>query len=140
MFRPPLIINILLRVEPLLCNNRERSKYTRVVSKQRFGKQVAAATNRRATIEVLLKMMFSTRSVPRGYKEENWGNQVNSVRESEATRVQLVGSHRSERPEAEIHPLLEAVTRKCLVKTSQAGKQSDLQSVEICYNITVISS
>jgi hypothetical protein len=35
-----------------------------------------------ATIEVLLKTMFSTRSAQRGYKEDNWGNRVSSVRES----------------------------------------------------------
>jgi hypothetical protein len=51
----------------------------RAVSRQRLGKHVPAATDRHATIEVLLEMGFSTRLVPRGYKEANWGNQVSSV-------------------------------------------------------------
>jgi hypothetical protein len=32
-----------------------------------------------------------------GYKEDNWGNQVSSVRESEARIVQLEGSYHSEK-------------------------------------------
>jgi hypothetical protein len=35
-----------------------------------------------ARIEVLLEMMFYTRSVQRGCKEDNWGNRVSSVREA----------------------------------------------------------
>jgi hypothetical protein len=55
-------------IDPLLRNDREISKYTRTVSRQQLGKQVPAATNRRATIEVLLETMFSTRSVPKVYQ------------------------------------------------------------------------
>jgi hypothetical protein len=51
---------------------------------QRLGKHVPAATNTHATIEVPLKTVFSTRSVPRSYKEDNWCNQVSCVQESEA--------------------------------------------------------
>jgi hypothetical protein len=43
----------------------------RVVSRQRFGKHVPAVTDTHATIEVLLETVFSTRSMQRGYKEEN---------------------------------------------------------------------
>jgi hypothetical protein len=47
------------------------SKYTRAVYRQQFGKQVPAAKDTHATIEVLLEMLFSTQSVQRGYKEDN---------------------------------------------------------------------
>jgi hypothetical protein len=45
------------------------------LSGQRLGRHVLAAMNQHAT-------GVSTRSVARSYKEENWGDQVNSVRES----------------------------------------------------------
>jgi hypothetical protein len=35
-----------------------------------------------ATIEVLLETVFYTRSMPRSYKEDNWGKKVSSVQES----------------------------------------------------------
>jgi hypothetical protein len=38
--------------------------------RKRFGKQVSAATDTQATIEELLGMMFSLRSVQSNYKEE----------------------------------------------------------------------
>jgi hypothetical protein len=46
------------------------------------GKHVPTATNQRATIEVLLETGFSTRSVARSYKEDNWGDQISSVLET----------------------------------------------------------
>jgi uncharacterized protein (DUF1501 family) len=49
------------------------------VAGQRLGKHVPTATNRRTTIEVLLETGVSTRSVPRSYKEDNWGDHVSSV-------------------------------------------------------------
>jgi hypothetical protein len=55
------------------------------------------AMDTRAQIKVSLETVSSARSVPRGYKEDNWGKQVSSVRESEARGVQLEGSRRSER-------------------------------------------
>jgi hypothetical protein len=58
------------------------NKYTRVVSRQRFGIQVARVTNRRATIEVLLDTGVFTRFVPRCYKEDSWDDQVSSVQMS----------------------------------------------------------
>jgi hypothetical protein len=48
------------------------------------------------TIEVLLETRFSNRSVPRSYKEDNWGDQVSSVRESVKRgleRVKLKNHH-----------------------------------------------
>jgi hypothetical protein len=43
----------------------------RDVSRKRLGKQVTSATDRHATIEVLLKTVFSTRSAQMSYKEDN---------------------------------------------------------------------
>jgi hypothetical protein len=74
---------ILWHVDPLLGNGREMGGYTRAISGQGLGKHVPTAKNRRATIELLLEAGFSTRSVPRSYKEDNWGDQVSSVWESE---------------------------------------------------------
>jgi hypothetical protein len=59
------------RVESLLCNDPEISKYTGAISRQRLGKQVPAAMDTHATIEVLLETVFSTWSVQRCYKEDN---------------------------------------------------------------------
>jgi hypothetical protein len=61
----------------------DRTVACRAVHGQRLGKHFPAATDAHATIEVLLETGFSTQSVPRGYKEDNLANQVNSVRESE---------------------------------------------------------
>jgi hypothetical protein len=40
------------------------------IARQRLGKRVSEATDMQATIEELLGMMFSIRSVQSGYKEE----------------------------------------------------------------------
>jgi hypothetical protein len=45
---------IMLRVEPLLCDDREIGEYTRDVSMQRLSKHVPAATNLRAAMQVLM--------------------------------------------------------------------------------------
>jgi hypothetical protein len=58
--------------EPLLRNYREISKYARVVSRQRLGKNVPAVTDTHATIEVLLETLFSTSSEQRSCKGDNW--------------------------------------------------------------------
>jgi hypothetical protein len=63
----------------ILYNDREIGKQTRAVSRQRLSKHVPIATNRCATIDVLLKTMFSTRSMQRGYEEDNWGNPVSNL-------------------------------------------------------------
>jgi hypothetical protein len=51
------------------------------------GKHIPTATNMHATIELLLEMVFSTRSMQRGCKEDNWGYPVSwelsSAREAE---------------------------------------------------------
>jgi hypothetical protein len=86
----------------------------RDVSRQRLGKHIPVATNRRATMEVLLETgcfyvvraeELSWRLLWRpsefctgGYEERTWAR------------------------EAEESPLLEAVVRERLVKTQQAGK------------------
>jgi hypothetical protein len=54
----------------LLANGSE----TTFVGRQRLGKLVPAATDKRATIEILLETVFSTRPVQRGNKEDKWGN------------------------------------------------------------------
>jgi hypothetical protein len=64
------------------------------LSRQRLGTWIPAATDTLATIEVLMETVFSTRSVQRGYKEGNWGNQVSSIRESGEER----------QPEGNRHP------------------------------------
>jgi hypothetical protein len=64
--------------QPLLTNGSE----TTSVSMQRLGEHIPAATDRHAILEVLLESVFSTRSVERGYKKDNWGNRESSVRES----------------------------------------------------------
>jgi hypothetical protein len=46
---------ILQRAAPLLCYDREIGEHTTDVSRQRLGKHILAATNRRATKEVLLE-------------------------------------------------------------------------------------
>jgi hypothetical protein len=61
--------SVTQRVEPLLCNDRVISKYTIAVNNR---KHVSIATNRRATIAVLLETGFST--VVRG--EELQGRQL----------------------------------------------------------------
>jgi hypothetical protein len=69
------------------------------------------------TTEVPLETKFSTRSVPRSCKEDNWANQISSVRESEGN-----GSRHPEwtsTREAEDFSLLEDVAMKRLAK---AGK------------------
>jgi hypothetical protein len=75
-------LKILKLIEPLLCNDREISKYTRAFSRQRLGKHVPVAMDMHARTEVLLETAFSTRYVPRSYKEDNWSKRVILVREA----------------------------------------------------------
>jgi hypothetical protein len=67
-----------LEKQPFPANGSE----TTFVSRHRFDKHVPATTDKHATIEVLLETVFSTQSVQMGYKEDNWGNRVSSVRKS----------------------------------------------------------
>jgi hypothetical protein len=64
--------------QPLLANGSE----TTFASRQRLHKHVPAATDTPATVEVLLKIVFSTRSVQRDCKENNWGNKISSELEA----------------------------------------------------------
>jgi hypothetical protein len=95
-----------------------------VISRHRLCKHVSAATDTHETIEVLLETSFLRRSLQRGYKEENWGNQFSFVRESVKKSVSWKGAAVRENlnPEAEEYPLLEAVTRQLLVKTLRCVK------------------
>jgi hypothetical protein len=77
--------------QPLLANGSEQHSFIGNGSLN-----VPAATDKHATIEVLLETVFSIQSAQRGYKEDNWGNRVSSVRESMKKRVQFEGSRRSE--------------------------------------------
>jgi hypothetical protein len=82
----------------------------RVVSRQRHGKHVPAATDAHATIEVLLDTVFSIRSEQKVYKEDKWsktgrltvGRNIR-IRINQIKNEHLEGSHRSARtsPEAE---------------------------------------
>jgi hypothetical protein len=56
--------------------------------------------------------VFTAQDVPSPYKEDNWDNEVSSVREA-VKETDLSA-------EAEKSPLFEAVTGKRLVKTQQA--------------------
>jgi hypothetical protein len=99
--------------------------WTTYISRQRLGKHVPAATDKHSTIKVLLKTVFSTQSVQRGYKEDKWGLRVSSVLESMKKRAQLEGFRR----ETEDWSLLETATRQLLVKTLRASK--DLACVTV---------
>jgi hypothetical protein len=52
---------------PFLGKDLERNNETTAVAMQRRGKHAST------TIELLLETVFSTRSMQRGYKEDNWG-------------------------------------------------------------------
>jgi hypothetical protein len=86
-------------------------------------------------MELLLETVFSTRSVQRGYEEDNWGDPVSwelsSAREAEKRwRYSSVDSSvvasspdsNDVNSEAEESPLFRAVTKQRLVKTLQAGE------------------
>jgi hypothetical protein len=53
----------------------------RAVSRQRLCEHVPTPTDTYAGIEVLLETVFSTRSVPRSYKDGSWDNRFSSLRE-----------------------------------------------------------
>jgi hypothetical protein len=74
--------------EPLLVNSSE----TTSLSMQRLCKHVPAETDTNATIEVLLEVVFSNRSLQRGYKGDNWGNRASSVRKSVRKRGSWKGA------------------------------------------------
>jgi hypothetical protein len=64
--------------KPLLVNCFERT----FLSRQLLIKHVPKATDKHATIKVLLETVFSILCVQRGYKEGKWGNRVSSVWEA----------------------------------------------------------
>jgi hypothetical protein len=59
------------------------------VSRQLIGKDVPAATNTNTTIHFLLETVFSTLSVQSGYKEDNWGDLV-QTRVEEGSNISTV--------------------------------------------------
>jgi hypothetical protein len=59
---------MLWRIEPLLGKDLETNNDTTAVAMQRRGKHASTP------IELLLETAFSTRSVQRGYKKDNWGD------------------------------------------------------------------
>jgi hypothetical protein len=60
------------------------------VSRQRIGKHVPAATNTHTAKELVFETMFSTRSVQRSYKEENWGDPVRDSRVEVGSNISTV--------------------------------------------------
>jgi hypothetical protein len=63
-----LCIYVLWCIDLLLGKNLKINNQKKVVAMQRRGKHASTI------IELLLEMVLSTRSVQRGYKEENWGD------------------------------------------------------------------
>jgi hypothetical protein len=59
------------------------------VSTQRIGKHVAAETNTHTTIELLLEMVFSVRSVQSVYKEGNWATPRGEVYTTYSTSKEI---------------------------------------------------
>jgi hypothetical protein len=51
-------------------------KLMQPISRQLIDKHVPMATNTHATIQLLLEAVFSTHSMQRCYKEDNWGDPV----------------------------------------------------------------
>jgi hypothetical protein len=60
-------------------DDHEIGKHITPVSRQWLGKHVPRATNRRAPIEVLLEMEFSTLSVQKTYKKDSWSGSNTST-------------------------------------------------------------
>jgi hypothetical protein len=61
--------------------------------------------------------VLCTRSAPRSYKEDSWGDEVSSVRESVEKGVRRGPPFTEDlRAEAQQSPMLEAVTRERVVK------------------------
>jgi hypothetical protein len=69
--------------QSLLANGSE----TTFLFRQRLGKYVPAPTDTITRTRVLLETVFSARSVQMGYKEDNWGNQVSTVRKAVKRRL-----------------------------------------------------
>jgi hypothetical protein len=61
--------------QPPLANDSE----TTFVSRQWLSKRIPSTADTHATTEELLEMVFSTQSMQKDYKEDNWGKDVSSV-------------------------------------------------------------
>jgi hypothetical protein len=66
------VLYLLWRIDPLLGKDLEINNETTAVAMQQRGKHASTTT------ELLLETVFSTRSVQRAHKEENWGDLVSS--------------------------------------------------------------
>jgi hypothetical protein len=60
------LLSILWCIDPLLSKNLETNNERTAIAIKWRGKHACT------TIELLLEMLFSTQSVERGYKEDNW--------------------------------------------------------------------
>jgi hypothetical protein len=69
-------------MDPLLGKDLETNNETTVVAMQQHGKHPSA------TMELLLQTVFSTRSMQRGYEEDNW---VTKLVESQPVKRRLGG-------------------------------------------------
>jgi hypothetical protein len=94
------------------------------VSKHRIGKKVVAATNTNATMELLLEKVFSTRSVQRGHKENNWGRPSYLRVESWVLQERL-------RKDGAIVQLTVQLWDICRAVTTWAQNLKNLQSCEL---------
>jgi hypothetical protein len=104
----------LYGIQPLLCDDCEIGEYTSDASRQRLVKHVPVATNRRATIEVLLETgcFYVVRAEELSLRQLGQPSQFCTG----------VCEERTWAREAEKSPLIEAVARERLVKTQQDEK------------------
>jgi hypothetical protein len=109
---------ITWHIDSLLGKDLKTNNKTIAVAMQQHGKHTST------TIELLLEIVFSTRSMQRGHKEDNWGDPVSwglsPAREAEkrwrSSVVECWPAGKSVTTEAEESPFLRYVTRKWLVK------------------------
>jgi hypothetical protein len=73
------------------------------------------------TRELLFHTVFATRTVPKSYLEDNWGDAVHCQLRVKFCAGGCEGSTWAR--EAEESPLLETVDRERLMKAQQAGKR-----------------
>jgi hypothetical protein len=92
-------------------------------ARERVGKQVSAEM-----VSIWERTMLSVQAVPRCFKKDSWGNHISTLQEAVKKRDSWKRVER-EQPfrqdlsvKADKSPLLEAITRECLVKTQKTGK------------------
>jgi hypothetical protein len=112
LWQSKLMKIILLRIDTLLGKDLETNNETTAVAMQRSRKHAST------TVELLLETVLFAWFVPRSYFEDNCGDTVSCQLSVESWDCE----DRTWAQEAEESTLLEAVTRKRLVRTHQAGK------------------